>query len=247
VFRFVFLLILLAAIVYLILRFTKITAEQKKRYLKSAVVAGLFALLAVLVLTGRLNWLLAAAGALLPLLPKAGRLLFGLWPRILPYFRRYQQNKHSSMQTPFILLQIDLITGELKGEVLQGRFKGQKLQSLSLQNLLDVLDECKQHDENSVRILMSFLDRAHPGWTARGDAGQGTDQGGRYKKSSSSADINMDIQQARAILGVSENSSKKEIIKAHKRLMQKLHPDRGGSDYLAKQINRAKDLLLQSL
>ena len=51
----------------------------------------------------------------------------------------------------------------------------------------------------------------------------------------------MSEEEAYEILGLENPSSKNEISKAHKRLIQKLHPDRGGSDYLAAKINAAKD------
>ena len=54
----------------------------------------------------------------------------------------------------------------------------------------------------------------------------------------------MTAAQAREILGVKTDASKEEIIMAHKRMMQKVHPDRGGTDFLAAQLNQAKDTLL---
>jgi len=54
----------------------------------------------------------------------------------------------------------------------------------------------------------------------------------------------MTADEAREVLGVKANASKEEIVMAHKRMMQKVHPDRGGSDFLAAQLNQAKDTLL---
>ena len=54
----------------------------------------------------------------------------------------------------------------------------------------------------------------------------------------------MDRNEAMQVLGLSEGFSRDDVIAAHRRMMQKVHPDRGGSDYLASQINTAKDVLL---
>lgn len=190
-----------------------------------------------MVLTGRLNWLVAAVGALLPLIPRLARFAIGLAPTLLPFLRRYQQNKHSNMQTQFIRLQMNVLTGELQGEVLKGQFAGRKLQDMAEPELKLLLDECKRNDAESAALLIAYLSRAHEGWS------DGESEQHQYTPH----DADLDEQEARDILGVSDNASRDEIIKAHKRLMQKMHPDRGGSDYLAQQINRARDKLLSSL
>ena len=55
---------------------------------------------------------------------------------------------------------------------------------------------------------------------------------------------NMSKDEALEVLGLQPDYNKEDVIQAHRRMMQKVHPDRGGSDYLAAQINRAKDTLL---
>lgn len=55
----------------------------------------------------------------------------------------------------------------------------------------------------------------------------------------------MDNHEALQLLGLDSNPSREDIIEAHRKLMQKLHPDRGGNDYLAAKLNQAKEVLLE--
>ena len=69
--------------------------------------------------------------------------------------------------------------------------------------------------------------------------------GGSHTRPPPGPSVSMDVAEALEILGLEPGASEEEIIDAHRRLMQKIHPDRGGSDYLAGQINLAKDTLLK--
>jgi hypothetical protein len=55
------------------------------------------------------------------------------------------------------------------------------------------------------------------------------------------------VEEAYNILGLSVGATKQQITLAHRKLIQKMHPDRGGNDYLASKINLAKKILLETL
>ena len=89
---------------------------------------------------------------------------------------------------------------------------------------------------------------------ARAEKQQGNQQGKHQekphdgaKKEKPNSEPQLTVIEARKILCVSANASRDEIIGAHRKLIQKFHPDRGGNDYLASRINAAKALLLKHL
>lgn len=139
------------------------------------------------------------------------------------------------VETDLLVMELDRESGRLDGRVRKGAFAGRSLAELERAELLALLATAGREDPPSVALLEAYLDRREPGWrTARAEAGPGT-------AASATA---MDERTARAILGVGPEADAEEIRAAHRRLMARLHPDHGGSDFLAAQINAAKELLL---
>jgi hypothetical protein len=146
----------------------------------------------------------------------------------------------SEVTTDTLSMQLDHATGELEGEVLRGRFVGRSLDSLGLAELLELLADCQREDPRSIALLETYLDRRHADW--RGRVGDEQAQGPDQEPASSGT---MDEATACSILGLSPGASADDVKAAHRRLMTKLHPDHGGSGYLAAQLNQAKDFLLR--
>lgn len=149
--------------------------------------------------------------------------------------------KTSDIATDMLAMQLDHRTGDLDGEVLQGRFAGRSLESLGLQDLIALLIECQRDDPRAVPLLETYLDRRYPDW--RQQTGAGSDGQERDDGAAASTDV-MDVATACRILDVPPGATDDEIKAAHRRIMNKVHPDHGGSSYLAAQLNQAKDVLL---
>jgi len=139
----------------------------------------------------------------------------------------------SSAETPFLRMSLNHDTGAMTGTVLRGGFAGLRLDELGRTQLLDLLRECRAADEEGARLLEAYLDRTDPDWRDR------------VHKHPPRGSAEMTAEEAYAVLGLSPGADETAIRAAHRRLMQQMHPDRGGSDYLATQINRARDVLLK--
>ena len=142
----------------------------------------------------------------------------------------------SRVSTDHLDVSLDHATGAMEGRVLKGMFKGRRVERLKPVELALLWQDCRFSDPQSAQILEAWLDRTHPTWRedlARGEREMGSGPDGR-----------MSHAEAFEILGLGPGASEDDIRRAHRELMLKLHPDRGGSTYLAAKINEAKDVLL---
>jgi len=153
-------------------------------------------------------------------------------------FQRTQKTpgQVSRVRSAFIEMELDHDTGAMRGRILAGPHEGASLDDLDVPALLGMLP---QIDDESRALLAAYLDRREPGW--REDTQGGASAGAGAARSTGK----MTEEEAYQILGVPMGASAEEIGRAHRTLMKKLHPDQGGSTYLAAQINGAKEVLLR--
>ncbi|MGB0684266.1 MAG: DnaJ domain-containing protein [Magnetovibrionaceae bacterium] len=211
--------------------------------------ASVFALVAgFLLLTGKLAWIFMALAALLPWFMRARALANGA-----KIFRRMSGGaagpRKSDIETDYLRMDLDHETGRLSGEVLKGEFQGAQLADLSLADLARLWRFLETADPPSARLVESFLDRAHPDWrNAASQGGEHGQDGPEFGPGAAGKADNgtMTRDEAFAILGLEPGAGSSQIKEAYHRLIASLHPDKGGSTYLAAKINQAKDLLLRS-
>ena len=236
------------AFVLLVRVFWAKAQPSKSSLLLTTAAIVLVAGLGVLAATGRLHWLVAAGAAIFPFL-RRGFSVLRFWPllqRLMPLagqaFASRQTHaagtgpgsgpEESKVETAELRMTLHHASGRMDGGVLAGSFAGRSLSDLALEELRSL--RATLSDADSVRLLDSYLERHHPGWDAAG--------GG--DRDSAAPEGEMTAARALEVLGLDEGASEEQVIEAHRRLIQKLHPDRGGSTYLAATLNEAKRVLL---
>lgn len=141
----------------------------------------------------------------------------------------------SRVRSAFLDMELDHDTGAMRGVILTGPRAGTRLEALDLDTLVGVLGEI---DDESRSLLAAYLDRRDSGWREHAQADAAAGRG-------SPARGPMTHQEAYQILGLEPGASTEDIVGAHRTLMKRLHPDLGGTNYLAARVNEAKDTLLR--
>lgn len=233
-------LILLAAIafvLYILYQRAQAAPPHKRRseFIKLGLGVAVVAVI-VLAMAGKMHWIGVALTGLLVGLRQLAPTLIRLFPMLATKLGQAsgpRPGQTSTVATQILSMQLDHDSGQLQGEVLEGHYSGWRLADMDHAQLDELFTYCEAHDADSVQLLDSYLQQRFP---------DGENFGGPRSAPESSGGMNR--KEALAILGLLEDASNDDIVGAHRKLIQKLHPDRGGNDYLAAKINQAKDFLL---
>ncbi len=246
----------LAAFAFLLLMKVLWTKSKPKLSTNVIVITSLVLIgsLGLLAASGRLHWIAATGTAVLPFLRRAFSLFalsssarrmwqqFGGASPFSTSFGDYsnanseQAPNVSETSTDEIRMTLDHSNGKMAGSVLVGKFANQSLESL---DEIEIVELYNSVSDESKRLLTAYIQRYHPNL--------GAEDSDERTESNEGASDTITPERARKILGVSESATRDEIVEAHRRLMQKNHPDRGGTEYIASEINQAKQVLLNLL
>ena len=228
----IFGLVVLALLLWALHAFTKVKPQTAAVVLKTGGGLGALAVAGLFGARGRLDIAIPLGLTGLGLLGWLPWSIPGLGARI-----RKSAGQVSRVRSAFVEMELEHDTGTMRGRILAGRHEGAALDALDVATLAGFLPDI---DEESRSLLMAYLDRREPLWreNAQADATAGSSRRGWSTGK-------MTEEEAYQILGVQPGASAKDIGLAHRSLMKKLHPDQGGSTYLAARVNEAKDVLLR--
>ena len=144
----------------------------------------------------------------------------------------------SVVRSAWLEMELDHDTGDMNGYVLAGDFEGRVLDEMSEEELRRLAGDVGT-DRESAELLEAYLDRRMPGWRDDADADSGARHAGPHDAGA------MTQEEAYNILGLEPGATAADVRQAHRRLMQRVHPDLGGNAFLAQRVNEARDLLLR--
>jgi hypothetical protein len=211
---------------------TRVNPATLARFLRYMGIAVAVVVFLLLILTGKIG--------LLFLVGPPVAFLWWRWrqARLAAEIGAAHPGRTSGIETGYLSVSLDHDTGTVDGRIKAGAFKDRRLADLALADLLELLDELRRSDTEGVAVLEAYLDRLHAGWRTHETTSE------EANAQTASRPGTMTREEALEVLGLAAGASVADIREAHHRLMMKVHPDHGGSSYLAARLNEARDRLL---
>ncbi len=153
---------------------------------------------------------------------------------------RTRRGRASCVRSAMIEMELDHETGKMRGSILAGPDEGKELDSLTRPQCEVLYDLCRRDDPEGARLLQAYLDRRFSGWRPADEA-QGGSLSGEARRSAGA----MSKDEAYEVLGLEKGATREEVVRSHRSLMKKLHPDHGGTTDLAARVNEAKEVLMR--
>ncbi len=208
--------------------------NKRRSFFIKGLVITVFVICLIAVLTGRAHWLTAVFAGLL------AAAKFGV--RAFPLIKLYRGNRlfnNPKFRTVFLDVQLDIRSGLVTGQVISGPLQGTHLAALTKDDFELLEKHYQKHDKASYYLIRVVRQRSGHQYQQQQSSG--------HNQQTYSGSGDPSIEEAKLILGLEGQPNKEEVTKAHRSLIQKLHPDRGGNDYLASRVNLAKDILLKHI
>ena len=203
--------------------------EERKKAMWNIAVVGLVVIMVLAVATGRMHWAGLAFAFVLGILKLVAQNAIRFAPLLFSLARK-QNFSTPEFRTPYINAKLQFgkqVTVE--GSVIDGPHKGKNLQDLTNDELVELANFYKEKCKRSYYLVMVLLQKA----------------GSQQQQQQFVDNSTLTREEAVQILGLPENFTEEDIKLAHRKLMQKLHPDKGGNAWLASRVNLAKDILLK--
>lgn len=216
---------------------------SRSRMLKQGFATLFFLLALVLMLRGRLEFALISAVIGFGLF---GSVYKGKAPHKAqwdkgqgaPGMGREGPGRISRLRSAMIEMEIDHATGAIRGLILAGPNEGQWLDRQNWTSCQALYRFCLINDPAGARLLEAYFDSRFSGWRAAGQAEGDARHGGAGSGA-------MSEDEAYEILGLQKGATREDLVRAHRTLMKKLHPDLGGATDLAARVNEARDILMR--
>jgi hypothetical protein len=214
--------------------FSRANPADVARALRRGSGIGAIAAAILLFLRGRVEMAvgLASLGAWL--------LRLGRGPSGLGTFGGARPPRTSCVRSALIEMELDHDTGALHGTILAGPDEGRSLDQLTRPQCISLYGLCHRDDPDGARLLEVYLDRRFPDWRAAGEDHADAGNAGSGRRTAT-----MTEEEAYEVLGLEKGASREDVVRSHRMLMKKLHPDHGGTTALAARVNEAKVILMR--